>query len=366
MGALTRSDGLLLAACVVVGVLAPGPALAHVKWFEDPAQHPFRTDLILSDRTLLWMATSALALIGLFLARRLAGTREWQATRWFNSMAAGAPTILAVQAAIGLVSAAARPALLAPNLRLEADARGLALATLEVLIAATFITGIADWVGALALIALVPLALALFPALDVLEQTLWAGIGAAVLIIGRRGGSGSKARPWFQRRDPAWAAHAIGLLRIATGISLVTLALSEKIWNPGLGQAFLADHGDFNFVRAALGIPWFSDDLLVLAAGLTEAAIGMMLISGMWTRVVVLGAWVPFHLGIPFLPQQELLGHIPIFGIMYLLLVHGSGAGFPLIDRQVARTILANSTPRRTVRSPAPVNGARPSGEVAA
>jgi uncharacterized membrane protein YphA (DoxX/SURF4 family) len=347
---------LLLAACVVVGILVPGRALAHVKWFEDPTQYPLRTDLILSDRTLLWLATSALALLGLFLARRLVGAREWPATRWFNFMTAGAPTILAVQAAIGLVSAAARPALLAPSLPLALDGRGLALATLEVLIAASFITGIADWAGALAQ----------FPPLDVLEQTLWLGIGAAVLIIGRRAASGSQARPWFQRRDPAWAAHAIGLLRIAMGLSLITSALAEKIWNPGLGQAFLADHGSFNFVRAALGIAWFSDELFVLAAGLTEATIGAMLISGMWTRVVVLGAWVPFHLGIPFLPQQELLGHIPIFGIMYLLLVHGSGARFPWFGIKASLTTPVGPADLRAVRPPAPGVGVAPVGEIAA
>ncbi len=27
--------------------------------------------------------------------------------------------------------------------------------------------------------------------------------------------------------------------------------------------------------------------------------------------------WVPFNLGIPFLPLQELLGHLPIFGIVW-------------------------------------------------
>jgi uncharacterized membrane protein YphA (DoxX/SURF4 family) len=365
-GGHSRSGGLLLAASVVVGVLIPGTALAHVKWFEDPTQHTLRTDLILSDRTLLWLATSALALTGLYVARRLVGAREWPVTRPLGAMRAGAPTILAVQAAIGLVSAAARPALLAPNLRLDPDGRGLALATLEVLIAATFITGIADWAGALALIALVPVSLAVFPTLDVLEQTLWVGIGAAVLIIGRRAASGCQARPWFQRRDPAWAAHAIGLLRIATGISLVTVALSEKIWNPGLGQAFLMDHGDFNFVRNALGIGWFSDDLFVIAAGLTEAALGAMLISGLLTRVVVLGAWVPFHLGIPFLPQQELLGHIPVFGIMYLLVAHGSGTALPLLDRPASSTMTAAPADGHAVRPPALNVGAVPVEEVAA
>jgi hypothetical protein len=50
------------------------------------------------------------------------------------------------------------------------------------------------------------------------------------------------------------------------------------------------------------------------------------LISGRLTRVVILGMWLPFNLTVPFLPPVEMLGHLPIFGIMYLLLVYGSGS----------------------------------------
>ena len=100
------------------------------------------------------------------------------------------------------------------------------------------------------------------------------------------------------------------------------MALDEKIWDPELGRAFLAHHPAFNVLHGALGLTWFSDDVFVLAIGLIEAAIGAALISGKLTRLVVLGAWVPFHLGIPLLPAQELIGHLPVFGIMYTLLVY--------------------------------------------
>ena len=63
---------------------------------------------------------------------------------------------------------------------------------------------------------------------------------------------------------------------------------------------------------------------------MTEVALGALLVSGRLTRVVVLAMWLPFHLGIPLLPAQELIGHLPVFGIMYLLLVNGSGARQPI------------------------------------
>jgi hypothetical protein len=78
-------------------------------------------------------------------------------------------------------------------------------------------------------------------------------------------------------------------------------------------------------MRTFLGQAWFTDELFVLAAGVAEGVIGILLISGLLTRVVIIGMWVPFNITVPFLPPTELLGHLPIFGIMYVLLVHSSG-----------------------------------------
>ena len=52
----------------------------------------------------------------------------------------------------------------------------------------------------------------------------------------------------------------------------------------------------------------------------------ILLLSGIMTRVVILTLLVPFNLTVAFLPPIELLGHLPIFGIMYVLLLYGSGA----------------------------------------
>src|SRR5712691_6828729 len=119
---LARTAGFarkhLLFACLIVGVLAPSPALAHVKWFTDPAQYPLRTDLILSERTLLWLLASALVVATLGVLQRHCGRCDWPAFPLFQRMTVGAPTILAIQAAIALIACAARGTLLAPNLPL--------------------------------------------------------------------------------------------------------------------------------------------------------------------------------------------------------------------------------------------------------
>jgi len=307
---------------LLLGLVVPGTAWAHVKYFEDSSRYPLRTDLILSDRTALWLGVSAVGLLLLYVAQRRLGSSRWPKLGFLRRMAIGAPTLLAVQAAIGLVHAATQPTLFAPNLPLPINTLGLTLAAVQLLVAFSFITGLADWLAALVLIALGPLGFLLFSPFDLVEQLYWAGIGLVLLVLGRYSIDGSQVRPWFRRRHPAAARWAVTALRLITGLAIIAPALGEKLWDPGLGGAFLADYPQFNVFHAYLGLDWFSNDVFVLVAGIVEATIGVLLMSGLLPRVVILGMWLPFNLGIPFLPPQELLGHLPIFGIMYLLLVY--------------------------------------------
>jgi hypothetical protein len=314
---------LLAAACLLIGVLGPSTVWAHVKWFESPLRYPVRLDLVWSDRTLMWLASSIAATAVLYGVHRLVAVHEWRWSRLLRQMAVGAPTMLAIQAAIGLVSNAVHPAVLAPNLVLEPGLLGTAVALIQLAIALSFITGIADWLGGVALICLVAAVGLLFSPADALEQTFWVGIGAVMVVNGRGSEHSILTWAWVRRHDPIWTHRVLVVLRVATGVSLIVVALTEKLWNPDLGRAFLLDRPELNVFQTLPGLSWFSNDVFVLAAGLTEAAIGAMLISGFATPLVILAMWVPFNLGIPVLPSQELLGHLPILGIMYMLLVNG-------------------------------------------
>ncbi len=314
---------LILAA--LVAALVPSLAAAHAKWFVDTSCCPVRTDLILSGRTLVLVVASLAGLAVLYGLQRLLGP-HWPEAPFLRRMAIGAPTLLAVQAAIGLVAAAAEPALFAPNMPLPVDALGLFLAAAQVGVAFTFITGLGDWLGAIVLILLGPIGFLLFSPFDVLDAIHFAGIGAVILVIGRTAVDLGQVRPWFAHRGRGWPPRAIAVLRILVGLALLAPALSEKVWNPELGAQFLAAYPHFNVPRTLLGLEWFTDDLFVLTVGVVEGMIGVLLASGLLTRVVILGMYVPFHLGVPFLPAAEYLGHIPIFAVMYVLLVHSHGS----------------------------------------
>jgi len=349
---------VLLAVALALGGLAgwPLPALAHVKYFEDFTAFPLRWDLVFSGRTAVLIALAASALGSLLLLRRFLHARgvesasDWPALPVFRQMSVGAPAILAVNGGISLAYAASSQAFLAPHLLPAQPALVWLLAAAQYGIALAFITGIGDWIASLVLMLLWLAGLVLFGPFDMLEQAHWLGIAAVMLVIGRQMATESRAREWF-RREPrpiatsalslgdarsaaatasapgrrAWADYAVTALRVSSGIAVLAAALGEKVWNPALGERFIQNRPAFNVLRLMPGLEWVSDELFVLVAGLTEGVIGILLISGVMPRVVILGMFLPFHLGLPFLPAQELLGHLPFFGMMYLVLVHRRG-----------------------------------------
>ena len=300
------------------------PAL-HVTWFVDPARYPVDWSLVLSTRTALLLGACAAALAGAFVLQRLAGDPNWPDLGLFRAMAVGAPTLVAVQSAVTLVYYGSQPALLGPNERLGPGAAGLALGALQVLVAFAFITGLLDWLAAAVLALLVLLGFFLEPPLDAVANLYWAGIATTVFLVGRQGLEHGRLRSALRRLDPRWAARSVAILRVTTGIAIIAPALREKVWSPAIGAAFLAQHPNFNLPLHVLGLSWFTDDRFVLAAGIAEAVIGVLLVSGLMTRVVIVAMFVPFNVTVPFLPPTELLGHLPIFAVMYVLLVHGAG-----------------------------------------
>jgi uncharacterized membrane protein YphA (DoxX/SURF4 family) len=305
-----------------VRILAAVPG--HVEWFEDPSRYPVDWSLVFSVRTLLAVAAGLAAIAILAVAQRLLRDPHWPRLPFLSQMAIGAPALLAVQAAIPLIYSGVQPVLFAPQMRLEVSFGGVALGALEVVIGFCFLTGLFDRLASIALVALLLAAFFFFQPLDVLAQLHLAGIAIVIFVIGRQ--APDAARP----RLPGWwnlrlsTKTAVAWLRICTGVAVIAPALSEKLWNPAIAEAFLRQHPNFNFAHYYLGISWMSDDRFILAAGIVELVIGGLLITGVLTRVVIIAMWLPFNATIPFLPPQELLYHLPFFGIMYFLLVHGA------------------------------------------
>ncbi len=299
--------------------LVPSIAYAHEKWFTDGTKYPPQFGLLFTLPVLGMIALSFLGIGVLALLRRLVGGDNlFPRIGFLRYYDRNNQVILGVQTAISLIAVAVSFHIFAPNLSGGNGVLGYILAGVEVFVAFTFISGVLTRVGAIALLALFLFMFFLYPAWAVLEQTVYVGIALYLLIMGRGLIRPGPHREPLSRFARYWRIAPL-LLRLGAGISIAILAFTEKLINPALAEAFLKTHTSFN-VAQLIGLTWFTNERFILAAGAVELTIGLALISGILPKIVVFGMFVPFNLALPFLPPAELLGHLPIFAVMYTIL----------------------------------------------
>ena len=296
--------GVLLS--VIFGIGTPLNVYAHVKWFTEPEANHF-----VHSFTRLEVGVSiALLLVGIVVAKFLSmycvqqgGLMSARITDKFIPL-----RIFQYVIAIYLAGCAWSGNLLVPHVGANQWIVYFGVA-IQFLIAALLFLGYKLALAAL----LLCLMFALVCVLDqsfLAEYLLLAGIAAIIY-------AGHKVPGDF----------AIKLLRIVLGISLIALALTEKLLQPELALNVLAQHS-LNFMTH-LGIG-FSDSWFVLGAGMVELFIGLLFVLGLMVRtttLVILGLMVAsnfyfFWIGNYPLAMMEFIGHLPVFAAGILLLFY--------------------------------------------
>jgi uncharacterized membrane protein YphA (DoxX/SURF4 family) len=122
-----------------------------------------------------------------------------------------------------------------------------------------------------------------------------------------------------------WHKHAIEIVRIGTGISLITLAFTEKLLYPELSLAFLDTH-HWNFMQSIA--PWFTNNLFVLSTGFAEMIFGILFIMGYITRITTILIAIFFALSVTTMLLQFGAWEVEdlvVYAAAVLLLFFGHG-----------------------------------------
>jgi uncharacterized membrane protein YphA (DoxX/SURF4 family) len=139
-------------------------------------------------------------------------------------------------------------------------------------------------------------------------------------------------RTLYSRVDPFYRAVAVPfvervrpfeslvplVLRVGVGITFVYLGVAEKLVNPGQALAVVAKYDLTAVVPVA-------PELWVVGAGLAEALVGVLLVVGGFTRATSLTAFALFTTTLFGLPDDPVLAHVTLFGLVSALLVTGAG-----------------------------------------
>ena len=227
------------------------------------------------------------------------------------------PVIIGIHFAVPLLVLGVQGRLFSPNNALPAPWNFI-LGTWQIAIALSFLYGGMTRVFAASL-AVLWIVCGLFSSWEIAFENLHY-LGAAVFFFCKGRGPHSIDRLLFPglAPSPALARHGLKLLRISIGAGFAFVAFTEKLANPALAHTFLAQF-QLNFTGAA-GFP-LSNEAFIWCAGTTELLIGLFLAFGIFPRVIIIAAWGIINLTLTIFSWVELVGHLPIYGIMAVLLV---------------------------------------------
>lgn len=317
-------------------LIASAPVVfAHEKWFVKSNEVSLIKPLLFS----VWNSVNAsMVLAGIFsLLAALLIHFAIRPHRWARRMRSflgkwnsWVPPTLRTLTGLLLFSGSFSRFLLAPDLQTGV----LPLPVERVLLAVQLLTGLGLLVGifprfmsALGF-TLYVVTLGVFPFLDVLNYMSFVGIFVYLFIVGdptlpkvRGINLFPSILHFFHIKDAKF--YAMAILRMFFGAAVMLVGFRYKLYEPGYALEFLRTHS-INFMPS-LGFVNFSDELFVMASGITEVLFGLLVFLGLLPRLVGGLLFVCFTITLSLFGIYELLGHLPLYAIAFALITKGGG-----------------------------------------
>jgi hypothetical protein len=301
----------------------------HERWFLDESKFPVQFSTWSSPESLIPVAVAVGITIVATVIYRARGRHSVVpgpialGMPWENyvRLLTWVPLVIGVHMGVTLLVSGVSRQLFVPNLVLPVNLLGGVLGMVEIAIALAFIYGALARPAAAGLGALWIFGMLVFGPLRLIEHTEILGVAFFLFATGRGPLAFDMALDKLNKPVAPLIPYAVPVLRITLGIGLAVVAFTEKLWNIPMGIAFLAEH-NFNFFPY-IGMPWVDDTKFLLIAGTVELLVGLMLIAGTYVRLVIIVTLIPFNLSLPFMGWRELVGHLPTYGILALLLLWG-------------------------------------------
>lgn len=289
--------------------------LEHVKWFTDP--FPTQYDRLLSWPVALAFVLAATAVAVAYWIQH--NVPEPSAARALERFARYGPLALGLHTGVALIVAAFVGLLFVPSLHVaDKGAIGGVILVMEAIAGVSILLGLATRAGAAILALLGVVAMQPFTFESILEQVPLLGIAIFLFLIGRGPLSFDRIRgvaaPIGGSDVPA---AALAFLRVLMGFGIAFNALTEKLLNEPLAKSLLERYPQIALNRP-VGLP---DESLIWLAGAIELTIGLVIVSGQITRPVMAVGAAIFTMTLFVFGWPELLGHLPLYGIMLLLFV---------------------------------------------
>lgn len=301
-------------------------ASAHVKWVVDTdtiqtaQSSPLFTELTTINVS-LGLITIVIFIVALNLSFRISNTEFF--AKWHNILRRGKDYVgllLSLALGINLVLAAKDQTLFAMDLHLQATLP----IVLQYIIGISLILGLFTRLSALATLLLFSYGTLVYN-IGIIDYIELIGVAIYLLVLGRRIWSLDRVlrTDFLSHKMEKYQRLGMPVLRVFTGITLLWLGVDKWI-HPEWGFEIIRQYHLFTF--------GFSNEIFVFGAGLVESAVGLLVIAGIFNRVVPIVVLLLFTTTAIIFPIQELLGHLILIAIMAAMFIEGGG-GFEPADK---------------------------------
>lgn len=289
--------------------------LSHETWFvRDPDHYPLDWAALGRPAVVIGLVlVVALAVVWRVVARRLPSPEL--PLRPLARLVPWVPRLLGIHLGVSLLLLTFERSILDPGIAVDGGALGTVLLLPQALAAVLLVTGYGVRLAAWSVVAAGPVLLLLAGPQALFSCLVLLGIAVFLIVVPPQRRLGGRAR-----LDAAHLRPAVLALRLGTAGSLLTLAVVEKLANPGMADAMLTQEPVLQ-VLSPFGV---SPSAFAVIAGLVEVLFALLVLSGALPQVVALVAAVPFTASLLVFGSTELVGHLPVYGVFLTLLVLGS------------------------------------------
>lgn len=300
-------------------ILTAPPVAAHQAWFVNDADaYPLDPAALLSPKILVaGVAVSIIAVAWRAVAARLPAPEFARIipTRSLAALVPWVPRVVAAHLGISLLFLAFNWAVLDPGIQAPGGVSGFFLLTSQAVVGVLLIAGILVRVAAVVIMLAGPVLVALQGPDALLTSAVLFGLAVFLFFLPPTLKNGGR-----RELDSLALRRASLALKLGAGTTLISLAIFEKLANPAMAKAMLNQVPALN-ILAPLGI---DADGFVVFAGSMELLLGLLVLSGALPQVVALVAAVPFTATLALFGTTELLGHLPVYGVLLTFLILGS------------------------------------------
>ena len=300
-------------------------ALAHVKWFAEEKEYvrPYEvTDIHVISA---FIGVVFLLCIGIYLEKKMQVSKKLHQV--IEKMAPYVLSLASIGFGLAFIIFTIQGFIFAPNL-LADGTLGTVMLILQGVAGMMILFGLYEKIGGLLILLLFTLGIGKCGSFEMLDTLEMVGFALYACIVGRPLWKIKEAHA-LERITHRIHAYGYPLLRVGVGLNLMVLGFTEKILDPGLTKDFL-HHYNWN-VMQQFGM---SDYWFAFYAGVTEATFGLFFLFGLVTRTTTLTLAVFLVTTLYLLGPVELIGHLPHFSIVLVMIVLGCGTRFVLLDHK--------------------------------